>query len=141
MNRRNMRQSRKYIQGFTIIELLIVFALMAIIAAIAIPTYQNYTLSTYRKAAIADILSIQQDLEQQYTLNNGAYRAVSAPASGNPARYNMAVTLADNNQTYTITATATAIQAGEECGNLRVNSDDVRMVNTGGGWAVDTSCF
>lgn len=140
MNKQYIKQAKK-IKGFTLIEIIIVLTIIGILAAIAIPAYQDYTFSTHRRAAIADILSIQQDLERQYILNNGAYRAVSAPAYGDPVRYNMAVVLSNNNQAYTITATATEIQQDDDCGNLQINSDDVRTVNTGTGWAVDSGCF
>ncbi|MDG6400694.1 prepilin-type N-terminal cleavage/methylation domain-containing protein [Pseudomonas quasicaspiana] len=46
-------------KGFTLIELMIVVAIVGILAAVAIPSYQNYT----RKAAYTEVLSAMASLK------------------------------------------------------------------------------
>lgn len=147
-------QLPKKTKGFTLIEILSAVVISGALIAIALPAYQGYTTSVRRKAAIADILSIQQQLEQQYTINNGAYalpaglaangncNTASANTSGDPPHYSIAIALANNNLSYTITATACSIQSDDDCGNLRTNSDGVRQVSgTNGTYSVDSQCF
>jgi type IV pilus assembly protein PilE len=59
-------------RGFTLIELAITVAVVGILAAIAIPSFQNAQRKTNRSAAEAVLMDVAQR-QQQYLLDNRAY--------------------------------------------------------------------
>lgn len=66
-------------KGFTLIEVMVVVALIGVLAAIAIPAYRQYVVKATRQRAEATMISLAQ-MEERYYSNNYTYNAVSAPA-------------------------------------------------------------
>jgi type IV pilus assembly protein PilE len=77
-----IRSRRFAAGGFTLIELMIVVTVMAIIAAIAIPSYQQYNMRANRSQAQQVMLTIQ-NRQEQYILDARAYSNIlGSGASG-----------------------------------------------------------
>lgn len=126
--------------GFTIIELMIAVAIVGIIAAIAVPSYQESVRKGRRGQAKADLVEAAQIAERFRTINR-TYTGLSAgsastdeiiaqsPKTGT-ADYTIAVSNTGQD-TFTVTATPTGRQVGDRCGVLRINQLGEKKHSTG----------
>jgi type IV pilus assembly protein PilE len=135
-----MRKSPSRAQhGFTLIELMVAVAILAIIMAIAIPSYSNYVVRANRGEGKVAILQAAQALERCFTRHN-AYNDgncnVTFPISSEEDWYR--VTVERTAATYTLTATPQGTQATRdgECASFTVTHTGLRGI-TGSGTVQD----
>jgi type IV pilus assembly protein PilE len=119
-------------KGMTLIELMIVVAIIGIISAIAYPAYQTYTQNARRAVAQGNLLELAQWMEREFTAT-GTYpnpaASVNLPFSISPktaGRVDYNLTLIDantTNTTFTLQAVAAVggSQTNDDCGTLTVD--------------------
>lgn len=123
--------------GFTLIELMIVVAIVGILSAIAYPSYQSYLMKGRRASAQTHLMDIAQR-QQQYLLDARSYADLTTLNVTTPADvsqyYTIAITPASPTTTFTVRATPKVgtQQAGDPCGVLEID-------NTGAKTAAQTS--
>lgn len=117
---------KRFQRGFTLIELMVVVAIVAILAAVALPGYQEQVRRGNRAAAQAAMMDIA-NREQQFFLANRQYsNALCAVPSEINGKYACAIVV-DNAATppvFAITFTAQGAQVAD--GNLGLNSLGVK---------------
>ena len=122
---------RKVHQGFTLIEVMIVVAIIGILSAIAMPSYTEYIRRGHRSEARASLLQMAQWMERAATANgvyptatDNAAPVAAALASVQKERYT--VTMASTALTFTVTATAKGAQVKDKCGDYTLDQAGTR---------------
>ncbi len=139
----------KTVRGFTLIELMIVVAVIGILAAIAYPSYQDSVRKGRRGEAKSDLVEIAQQMERCFTVNNSyigctvVHNNVNiiapfnrSPQTGPRIDYNIDFAAAPTALAFGITATAIGDQLKDSCGNLTLTQTGAKTI-TGSG----TNCW
>ena len=112
-----MRNSK----GFTLIEVMIVVAIIAILVALAVPAYNGYVERARRadgKSALLNLHLEQGKWRASHTTYTGTVADVSSGTSPD-GHYTIAIT-ANSATAFTATATPQGAQSGDSCGTFTI---------------------
>lgn len=134
--------------GFTLMELMIVIAIVAILAAIALPAYQDSVTKTWRNKAAACLTEMAQSMERRFT---GAM-SYEGPAGalgelppnscttddGMAARYEFSFVADPAAAQFTLQAEPVGVQAANDgrCGTLTIDETGQRTASGSAGAAL-----
>lgn len=126
--------------GFTLIEMLIVAAMLAILAAVAVPSYQTYIMESRRSVGQQCTIEAAAYLESFYTINR-RYGTVADLAGDARTQnvvcdddsYNINIAVPEDGQTYTITVSVDpdGVQTNDDdCNQYMLDSVGVRSAQS-----------
>lgn len=130
------------VNGFTLIELMITLAIIGILMAIAVPSYQDYIRKASRSAAQSELLELAAAQEKIFLNSSayagsvtGAYNGSSAGGLGrtsgktNDGKYDLSLNPVGST-TYTLTATPVVGSSQATDGTISISESGQRLWGT-----------
>jgi len=118
--------NRPRIQGFSLIELLITLAIVAILATITVPSFSGLVARSRRSDAISALLQVQL-AQERWRANNFTYAPALATlgfasAQSTDGYYRLRINHADDGG-FRVTAQPVGVQSDDSCGVFAVDAD------------------
>lgn len=131
-------------RGFTLIELMITVAIVAILASVAYPSYNRYIARAKRAEARGQLMQAAQYMQRFYAANDSyattrtnqdVADAMPAPLQRSPADaatsvYTLTIVKSVSDYTLTMSPVTGGSMDGDECGGFRITSTGVKTVTT-----------
>lgn len=139
MKQKFARAAARLQRGFTLMELMVVVAIIGILVGVAVPTYHDSVRKSRRGQAKADLAEAAQAMERYYTMQNtyvGANLAsigapTQSPMGSDTAHYTISLNGAPTASAFSLQAvpsTATG-QNKDKCGTLGLTNTGVKTPN------------
>lgn len=133
--------------AFTLIEVMVVVAIIGILAAVAYPSYMGYIAKARRGDAVTVLMENAQWMERYFTQNstylNGAANPtlpiIEAPKDGTAKYYDITFSGTNTQVTYTLMATPKGNMVSDACGAFTLTEAGVK--GTSGGSISSQLCW
>jgi type IV pilus assembly protein PilE len=156
-SQRAMSVRRRLVSGFTLIELMIVVAVIGILAAIAFPSYQESVAKSRRADGQRALMEAEQYMRRFFSARD-TFTGVTLPAGlvtspragSGAAAYNIqlieggvvvATTTALSTSAFTLRATRTGSMAADRCGDLSVTNTGAKTISNNATGTTLADCF
>lgn len=136
--------------GLSLIELLVALAIVAILTAIAYPSYRDYVIRSSRTAAQNELVELSSIQEKIYLNSNAYSSSITAAYTGTAAgglgktsgtsddgKYTL--TVASPGQSYTISATPVAGSTQQNDGAFSISSNGTRSCTPTPKWCQNST--
>jgi len=128
-------------RGFSLLELMVVVAIVGIIAAFAYPSYMEQIRKTRRADCSGALAGMGNAMERFFTVNSTylgaaaggantgapAIFSTTCPTDGGTPTYNLTIQAATGS-TYTLQAAPTGPQTGDKCGTMTLTNTGLKGV-------------
>lgn len=115
------------VRGFTLVELMIVVAIVGILAAVAYPGYQEHIRKSRRAECAGVVAGISSAMERRFSTTNSYAGPLpgpaQCPAQGGGLFYNLGFAAGEPTvTTFVIQAVPAGPQAADKCGTLTLDN-------------------
>ncbi|HCG7366258.1 TPA: pilin [Vibrio parahaemolyticus] len=131
---KNSKQKKQ--QGFTLIELMIVVAIIGVLSAVAIPAYKNYVKKSEAAAGMGTVRALLTNIDM-YIQENGSFPTTGKLADlGASAGMNTLSTIALTQDGSVSEAGSVAFNFGS---NATLNSTNITYTRSASGWSCNNT--
>lgn len=114
--------------GFTLIEAMITIALLAILTSLAVSSYRQYVVRSYRSEAIEGLMAASACQERLFIRSN-VYDGSRCAGTTENGQYVIQVATSNGNQNFVATATPQGAQTEDSCGAMTISDAGVKSAN------------